>query len=45
MERINFVISVPENFVGKFVAFLKNLNLINYEKESPVIVESVYKKE
>ena len=44
-ERTYFLISIPVDFEKKFIGFLKNLNNVNSsEKESPIVIESIYVK-
>ena len=40
MEKLYFIISIPETFREKFQGFLKNLNLVN--ENDPVVIEGVY---
>jgi hypothetical protein len=43
-DRIYFLVSIPEPFKDKFIAFLRNLNTVNINGKVPVIIESVYGK-
>ena len=43
MEKIYFVIEVPEGFVDKFVGLLKNINITNFTAGEPlVVVKRIY---
>lgn len=40
-KRAHIIVSVPQDFLDKFMGFIKNLNAINDDKEEPIIVEKV----
>jgi hypothetical protein len=41
-DRVYILISIPKDFKDKFIAFLRNLNVINSHDKSPIIVQNVY---
>jgi hypothetical protein len=43
-ERLYFIISIPIKFQDKFHGCLKNLNILNSDKEAPVKIEGIYTK-
>lgn len=46
MTRTGFVITVPEDFVDKFIGMMKNVNVLNYREDGPVIiVEKVFSRD
>jgi hypothetical protein len=40
MEKLYFLISIPDTFKDKFQGFLKNINTLN--EDNPVNIEGVY---
>lgn len=43
MEKLYFLISIPDTFKDKFQGFLKNVNTVN--ENNPVSIEGVYTNE
>ena len=41
MSKVTFTISMDEKFAEKFIGFLKNLSIVNSDKNPPIEVESV----
>lgn len=44
MVRTFVLLSVPDGFEQKFLNFIHNVNLLNNDKDVPIIIEKVYKK-
>jgi len=40
--RINILLSIPIDFIEKFTHFVNNVNALNSDKETPVVVEKIY---
>ena len=46
MESKTFIlISVPRDFERKFIGFIHNLNMLNSDREPPVVIEKKYSDE
>jgi len=42
-ERIIITLSIPDDFLEKFIGFLSNVNMINRDSEPPVLIERITK--
>ena len=40
--RLNIILSIPADFLEKFIHFINNINALNSDKGQPVIVEKIY---
>jgi len=43
-ERIEILISIPQDFENKFLGFINNLNMLNKDGDPPIVVEEIYIK-
>lgn len=44
-NRIRIVLTIPEDFAEKFTNFVNNINALNNDKNTPIIIERVNKIE
>lgn len=44
-KRILITLSIPDDFLERFVGFLNNVNMINNDVDPPIIIESIIEKD
>ena len=42
-ERITITLSIPDDFLEKFIGFLNNVNMINNDLSPPIVIEKIMK--
>jgi len=44
-KKVLITLSIPDDFLEKFVGFLNNVNMINNSLDPPIIIESIIEKD
>jgi len=45
MKRVNILISIPEDFTDRFLAFINNVNAVNVDigtSDAPIKIKKIY---